>query len=121
MRRVEQVIGFPVSLRIDDENTSQETADPVFAWLRGGTSRFCLNAGGDVVAAGGPWRVGVRHPERADRLCTVREITDGVVATSARYRTLAQCSTLQGGGVGHPRPGGPEGRRTMASSPCPAT
>lgn len=50
-----------------------------------GTSRFCLNAGGDVVAAGGPWRVGVRHPERADRLCTVLEITDGAVATSARY------------------------------------
>jgi thiamine biosynthesis lipoprotein len=38
-----------------------------------------------VVAAGGPWRVGVRHPERADRLCTVLEITDGAVATSARY------------------------------------
>ncbi|MFJ1604705.1 FAD:protein FMN transferase [Streptomyces sp. NPDC088253] len=164
MRRVEQVMGFPVSLRIDDENASEETADPVFAWLREvdarfspfradsevsrldrgeliphelspdltevlglceeyrvatggafdvrlpgrgldpcamvkgwsvqraadlltgrGASRFCLNAGGDVVAAGGPWRVGVRHPERADRLCTVVEITDGAVATSARY------------------------------------
>ncbi|MFD9509306.1 FAD:protein FMN transferase [Streptomyces mirabilis] len=164
MRRVEQVMGFPVSLRIDDESASEETANPVFAWLREvdarfspfradsevsrldrgeptphelspdltevlglceeyrvatggafdvrlpgrgldpcamvkgwsvqraanllsgrGTSRFCLNAGGDVVAAGGPWRVGVRHPERADRLCTVLEITDGAVATSARY------------------------------------
>jgi thiamine biosynthesis lipoprotein len=164
MRRVEQVMGFPVSLRIDDESASEETADAVFAWLREvdarfspfradsevsrldrgeltphelspdltevlglceeyrvatggafdvrlpgrgldpcamvkgwsvqraanllsgrGTSRFCLNAGGDVVAAGGPWRVGVRHPERADRLCTVLEITDGAVATSARY------------------------------------
>ncbi|GGS05966.1 hypothetical protein GCM10010269_51160 [Streptomyces humidus] len=38
-----------------------------------------------------------------------------------RYRTLAQCSTLQGGGVGHPAPGGPEGRRFMARSPCPTT
>lgn len=164
MRRVEQVMGFPVSLRIDDESASEETANPVFAWLREvdarfspfradsevsrldrgeltphelspdltevlglceeyrvatggafdvrlpgrgldpcamvkgwsvqraanllsgrGTSRFCLNAGGDVVAAGGPWRVGVRHPERADRLCTVLEITDGAVATSAPY------------------------------------
>lgn len=27
-----------------------------------------------------------------------------------RYRTLAQGSTLQGGGVGHPEPSGPEGR-----------
>jgi FAD:protein FMN transferase len=50
-----------------------------------GAKRFVLNAGGDVVAAGGPWRVGVRHPEQADRLCTVLEITDGAVATSARY------------------------------------
>ncbi|MFC8195058.1 FAD:protein FMN transferase [Streptomyces sp. NPDC060006] len=50
-----------------------------------GVTTFCLNAGGDVVAAGRPWRVGVRHPERADRLCTVLEITDGAVATSGRY------------------------------------
>ncbi|MET8169166.1 FAD:protein FMN transferase [Streptomyces sp. NPDC005329] len=50
-----------------------------------GLSRFCLNAGGDVVVSGGPWRVGVRHPEIADRLCTVLELIDGAVATSARY------------------------------------
>jgi thiamine biosynthesis lipoprotein len=50
-----------------------------------GVTTFCLNAGGDVVSAGRPWRVGVRHPERADQLCTVLEITDGAVATSARY------------------------------------
>jgi thiamine biosynthesis lipoprotein len=38
-----------------------------------------------VVVAGGPWRVGVRHPEDAGRLCTVLEVADGAVATSARY------------------------------------
>ncbi|MGW7408115.1 FAD:protein FMN transferase [Streptomyces sp. NPDC054833] len=166
MRRVEQVMGFPVSLRIDDAGcgAGAEAADEVFAWLRSvdarfspfkadsevsrldrgelsaaklstdlaevlavceeyriatggafdarlpgrgldpcavvkgwsvqraadlltaaGARRFCLNAGGDVVAAGGPWRVGLRHPERADRLCAVLEITDGAVATSGRY------------------------------------
>ncbi|MFK0153401.1 FAD:protein FMN transferase [Streptomyces sp. NPDC090493] len=164
MRRVEHVMGFPVSLRIDDEGDHEEAADAVFAWLRevderfspfrpdsevcrldrgeiagaevspglaevlalceeyrlatggafdvrlpgrgldpcavvkgwsvqraadllsaAGARRFVLNAGGDVVAAGGPWRVGVRHPEHADRLCTVLELTDGAVATSARY------------------------------------
>ncbi|MFD4620889.1 FAD:protein FMN transferase [Streptomyces sp. NPDC058475] len=164
MRRVEHVMGFPVSLRIDDEDAVAAAADPVFAWLREvdarfspfradsevsrldrgelradelspdlvevldlceeyrvasrgafdvrlpgrgldpcamvkgwavqraaellaarGARRFCLNAGGDVVTYGGPWRVGVRHPERADRLCTVVEVTDGAVATSARY------------------------------------
>ncbi|WP_329267520.1 FAD:protein FMN transferase [Streptomyces sp. NBC_01451] len=164
MRRVEHIMGFPISLRIDDENVRAETADAVFAWLhevdarfspfkpdsevsrldrgeleagalsadltevlglceeyrvatggafdvrlpgRGldpcamvkgwavqraadlleaaGVRTYCLNAGGDVVAAGRPWRVGVRHPEHADQLCTVLEITEGGVATSARY------------------------------------
>ncbi|MCD7437237.1 FAD:protein FMN transferase [Streptomyces lincolnensis] len=167
MHRVEQVMGFPVSLRVDDEGFAErgtEAADAVFAWLnevdvrfspfkedsevsrlgrgelspdelsadlrevldlcehyrvatggafdvrlpgRGldpcavvkgwsvqragelltaaGARRFCLNAGGDVVASGGPWRVGVRHPEHADKLCTVLELTDAAVATSARY------------------------------------
>ncbi|MFJ6896015.1 FAD:protein FMN transferase [Streptomyces hokutonensis] len=167
MNRVEQVMGFPVSLRIDDEgggSRMDETADVLFAWLRevdarfspfrpdsevcrydrgelrlpqlsadltevldlceqyriatggafdvrlpgrpldpcavvkgwsvqraaelltaAGARRFILNAGGDVVVSGGPWRVGVRHPEHADQLCTVLELTDGAVATSARY------------------------------------
>ncbi|TXS44030.1 FAD:protein FMN transferase [Streptomyces sp. uw30] len=164
MHRVEHVMGFPVSLRVDDEHVGEETADAVFAWLRevdarfspfkadsevcrldrgeiargdvstdldevlglceeyrvatggafdvrlpgrgldpcavvkgwsvqraaellkaAGARRFVLNAGGDVVADGGPWRVGVRHPEQADRLCTVAELTDGAIATSARY------------------------------------
>ncbi|MFD4511662.1 FAD:protein FMN transferase [Streptomyces sp. NPDC058457] len=164
MQRVEHVMGFPVSLRVDDEGDFTGAADAVFAWLRevderfspfrpdsevsrldrgelagsevspdlaevlalceeyrlatggafdvrlpgrgldpcavvkgwsvqraaellsaAGARRFVLNAGGDVVAAGGPWRVGVRHPEHADRLCTVLELTDGAVATSARY------------------------------------
>ena len=164
MHRVEHVMGFPVSLRVDDEDVPESAADAVFAWLRevdarfspfkadsevsrhgrgelashelsddlvevldlcehyriatggafdvrlpgrgldpcavvkgwsvqraaellkeAGAKRFVLNAGGDVVAAGGPWRVGVRHPEQADKLCTVLELGDGAVATSARY------------------------------------
>ncbi|MFF3483083.1 FAD:protein FMN transferase [Streptomyces sp. NPDC002701] len=51
----------------------------------GGVTTFCLNAGGDVVTAGRPWRVGVRHPERDDRVCVVVEVADGAVATSGRY------------------------------------
>ncbi|MCZ9354275.1 FAD:protein FMN transferase [Streptomyces mutabilis] len=162
MLRVEHVMGFPVSLRVDDPDVPEEAADAVFRWLRevdarfspfredsevsrlergevarvsadlaevldlceayrvatggafdvrlpgrgldpcavvkgwsvqraagllraAGARRFCLNAGGDVVVAGGPWRVGVRHPEDAGRLCTVLRVTDGAVATSARY------------------------------------
>ncbi|WP_031486926.1 FAD:protein FMN transferase [Streptomyces bicolor] len=164
MHRVEHVMGFPVSLRVDDAHVGEETADAVFAWLRevdarfspfkpdsevcrldrgeiergdvsadldevlglceeyrvatggafdvrlpgrgldpcavvkgwsvqraaellkaAGARRFVLNAGGDVVASGGPWRVGVRHPEQADKVCVVAELTDGAIATSARY------------------------------------
>ncbi|MDT7845417.1 FAD:protein FMN transferase [Streptomyces justiciae] len=164
MHRVEHVMGFPVSLRVDDEGDFEQAGDRVLAWLRevdarfspfkpdsevsrlgrgelaesevsadlrlvldlcehyctatggafdvrlpgrgldpcavvkgwsvqraadllteAGAKRFVLNAGGDVVAAGGPWRVGVRHPEHADKLCTVLSLTDGAVATSARY------------------------------------
>ncbi|MFG2798200.1 FAD:protein FMN transferase [Streptomyces pseudovenezuelae] len=164
LHRVEHVMGFPVSLRVDDEHVPESAADAVFAWLRevdarfspfkedsevsrydrgelsaadlsadlreilelcehyriatggafdvrlpgrrldpcavvkgwsvqraaellaaAGATRFVLNAGGDVVAAGGPWRVGVRHPEHADKLCTVLSLDGGAVATSARY------------------------------------
>lgn len=164
MHRVEHVMGFPVSLRVDDEAVPESAADDVFAWLHAvdarfspfkedsevsrydraelsadelsadlrevlalcehyreatggafdvrlpgrrldpcavvkgwsvqraaellraaGATRFVLNAGGDVVTGGGPWRVGVRHPDHADQLCTVLALTDGAVATSARY------------------------------------
>ncbi|MER5431416.1 FAD:protein FMN transferase [Streptomyces sp. NPDC002588] len=164
MHRVEHIMGFPVSLRIDDALVPEGAADAVFAWLReaderfspfradsevsrldrgelsagdvsadlaevldlceeyrvatggafdvrlpgrgldpcavvkgwsvqraagllsgAGLTRFCLNAGGDVVVSGGPWRVGVRHPFLADKLCAVLDLTDAAVATSARY------------------------------------
>ena len=55
-----------------------------------GATRFCVNAGGDVVARGRPepdrlWRVGVRHPEALDELAAVLEIEDLAVATSGEY------------------------------------
>src|SRR3954468_22370749 len=34
---------------------------------------------------GGPWRVGIRHPHRPDRVAAVLSITDGAVATSGAY------------------------------------
>jgi thiamine biosynthesis lipoprotein len=46
---------------------------------------LCLDGGGDLVLRGGPWRVGIRHPLQPDRLCSVLEVTDGAVATSATY------------------------------------
>jgi thiamine biosynthesis lipoprotein len=43
VRRVEQVMGFPVSLRIDDPGVPEEAGeagDAVFAWLREVDARF---------------------------------------------------------------------------------
>jgi thiamine biosynthesis lipoprotein len=55
-----------------------------------GAERFCINAGGDIVARGRPaadrlWRVGVRHPEELDRLAAVVAVEDLAVATSGEY------------------------------------
>ena len=55
-----------------------------------GATRFCLNAGGDVLTAGEPepgqpWRVGVRHPDLAHQVCAVIRTRDGAVATSGSY------------------------------------
>jgi FAD:protein FMN transferase len=55
-----------------------------------GATDYFINAGGDVVAAGGPepgraWRVGIRHPFEADRLAAVLAVRDRSVATSGTY------------------------------------
>jgi thiamine biosynthesis lipoprotein len=55
-----------------------------------GLRDFCLNAGGDVIAAGGPapgrrWHIGVRSPEFADRMLAVFSLADETIATSGCY------------------------------------
>lgn len=55
-----------------------------------GARDFAINAGGDVIARGSPapgraWRVGIRHPQIADRVAGVLAIQDGAVATSGAY------------------------------------
>jgi FAD:protein FMN transferase len=50
-----------------------------------GARAFCVNAGGDVVARGRPWRVGIRHPVRLDELAAVLAVEDLAVATSGQY------------------------------------
>ena len=52
---------------------------------RAGATRFCINAGGDVLVRGGPWRVGIRHPRDPRSLAAVVAMTDGAVATSGAY------------------------------------
>jgi FAD:protein FMN transferase len=50
-----------------------------------GARRFCINAGGDVIARGQPWRIGIRHPRHPDKLAAVVEVEDLAVATSGAY------------------------------------
>ena len=61
--------------------------------------RFCINAGGDIVARGGPWRIGIRHPEELEQLAAVLEVEDLAVATSGEYE--------QGAHIVDPRTGRP--------------
>jgi FAD:protein FMN transferase len=55
-----------------------------------GLHDFCLNAGGDVIAAGHPepgrpWMVGVRSPESAESMLAVFALSDRSIATSGAY------------------------------------
>jgi thiamine biosynthesis lipoprotein len=55
-----------------------------------GARNMCLHAGGDVLvrgerAGGEPWRVGIQHPHRRDRVAAVLAARDLAVATSGAY------------------------------------
>lgn len=50
-----------------------------------GVTEFCLNVGGDVVAAGRSWSIGIQHPDQAQRVCAVLDVGEGAVATSGTY------------------------------------
>lgn len=50
-----------------------------------GVREFCLNAGGDVIAAGRTWSVGIRHPDEPMAVCAVLAVRDLAVATSGSY------------------------------------
>ena len=55
-----------------------------------GARNYSCNCGGDVIARGEPepgrpWRVGIRHPDRADAVARVLAIRDLAVATSGTY------------------------------------
>lgn len=79
----------------------EEAADLLVA---AGARAFAVNAGGDVVvrgepAPGEPWRVGIRHPERADRVAAVLSLRDGAAATSGLYERGAHVRDPRTGGV----------------------
>ncbi len=86
--------------------------DEAAARLRlAGARNFQVVAGGDLVAAGEPmpgepWRIGIRHPGRADATAAVLGVRDLAVATSGLYE--------RGAHVVDPRTGAaPAGLRSL--------
>ena len=78
--------------RIDPSGYVKGWAIEEAAWLldAAGARNYWINAGGDIVArglaaTGRPWRVGIRHPDQADRVAAVLEVSDRAVATSGDY------------------------------------
>jgi thiamine biosynthesis lipoprotein len=62
------------------------------AWLldSAGARNYWINAGGDILARGEaapgqPWRVGIQHPDRRDRVAAVLAVSNRAVATSGSY------------------------------------
>jgi thiamine biosynthesis lipoprotein len=50
-----------------------------------GATDFCLNAGGDVIARGSGWRVGIQHPLEPGAIAARVRADDLAVATSGSY------------------------------------
>lgn len=78
--------------RVDPSGFVKGWALEEAGWLleSAGARNYWLNAGGDIVARGEaapgePWRVGIRHPDRADRMAAVLGVRDRAVATSGAY------------------------------------
>ena len=78
--------------RLDPSGFVKGWAIEEAAWLidSAGGRNYSINAGGDIVARGQaapgrPWRVGIRHPDRADKVAAVLAVSDRAVATSGSY------------------------------------
>ncbi|HEV8402284.1 MAG TPA: FAD:protein FMN transferase [Candidatus Limnocylindrales bacterium] len=99
--------------RLDPSGYVKGWAIEEAAWLidSAGGRNYWINAGGDIVArglaeGGRPWRVGIRHPDRADRVAAVLTVSDRAVATSGSYE--------RGDHIADPRTGvAPTGLRSV--------
>ncbi len=82
--------------------------DEALASLRlAGARNVQIGAGGDLVAVGEPepgrrWRIGIRHPGRANALAAVLEVSGLAVATSATYE---RGEHIRNPRTGHPASG----------------
>ena len=97
--------------RLDPSGYVKGWAIEEAAWLldTAGARNYWVSGGGDIVARGEaapgqPWRVGIRHPDRVDRVAAVMAVSDRAVATSGNYERgehiLDPRGALDGVGVG---------------------
>lgn len=99
--------------RLDPSGYVKGWAIEEAGWLidSAGGRNYWINAGGDIVArglaeGGRPWRVGIRHPDQADRVAAVLAVSDRAVATSGSYE--------RGDHIADPRTGAaPTGLRSV--------
>jgi len=91
--------------RLDPSGYVKGWAVEEAAWLidSAGGRNYWINAGGDIVARGErepgrPWRVGIRHPDRPDRVAAVLAVSDRAVATSGTYERGAHITDPRAGG-----------------------
>jgi FAD:protein FMN transferase len=79
--------GAPLRRGLDPSGLVKGWAvDVAFLRLRrAGARRLCIEAGGDVRVAGGPWRIGIRNPHQREHLAAVVVLRSGAVATSGAY------------------------------------
>ena len=92
--------------RLDPSGYVKGWAIEEAAWLidSAGGRNYWINAGGDIVARGlaapgRPWRVGIRHPDHADKVAAVLAVTDRAVATSGSYERGDHIADPRGGVV----------------------
>jgi thiamine biosynthesis lipoprotein len=92
--------------RVDPSGFVKGWAVEEAAWLidSAGGRNYWINAGGDIVARGQaepgrPWRVGIRHPDQADKVAAVLAVTDRAIATSGTYERGAHITDPRTGQV----------------------
>ena len=85
-----------------------------------GARRFCVDAGGDVLVRGGPWRVGVQHPLRRDARRR-GALADATPRSRPRAPTSAASTSLDplGGAAGARRAVGHRARARSSRPPTP--
>jgi thiamine biosynthesis lipoprotein len=78
-----------------------------------------VNAGGDLYCLGdrtdGPWRVGIRDPDRGDEIVVVLNVADAAVATSGDYQRYFEYDGIRYHHILDPQTGRPARRARSAT------